>query len=160
MTAEASEEWEPWVVATSSAAALDRALPALRVNLEPTVEAARIALSHVEQRQDAIDVLRFLSVRFIKELLDSILEVSLADTETLNARELLGRLPFGEAQETVPPAVWKLLDKEDDELAYRRMAGLLDHLGLYDALKQLCTKAYEHIDPDVREIASDYSSDN
>ncbi|GAA2288406.1 hypothetical protein GCM10010402_52990 [Actinomadura luteofluorescens] len=68
----------------------------------------------------------------------------------------MGRLTWSEAKEIVPPAVWRLLDDAGDGDDFRRMAELLDHLGLYEALQELCARAGVSTDDDVREVAEDF----
>lgn len=151
-----SPSWESWDDAAGAAEGLQRALVDLRLNKENTVTAIDAALSG-PHRRDVLTILEVLSPDYSRSSLDTLLGVALSVRDTLTVRELLGRLPYSEAKAVVPGAVWRLLDEEDDGDAYRRMAELLDHLGLNDALKELCRRAYDSIDPDVREVASDYA---
>lgn len=52
--------------------------------------------------------------------------------------------------------MWRQLAETDDFNAYRRMAELLDYLGLADALQQLAATAAASDDPDTREVGSEY----
>jgi hypothetical protein len=145
--------WRPWFAAVGAAEALEQSLTDLRLNREATIESARSALMHVDQRREALLLLGCLGTDLTAELTDSLLRVALSDRDTVRVRNLLGRLPRKENTELVPNAVWQLLDKVDDGDAYRRMAELLHHLGLDEALRDLCARARESIDPDIREVA-------
>jgi hypothetical protein len=74
-------------------------------------------------------------------------------------REVLGRIPYREAESHVPAAVWHELDKQDDEDTYMCLAALLEYLGLIDALRQLCDRALRSDDPEVREVGESYHPD-
>lgn len=151
-----SPSWEPWSRAAEAAEGLQRALVDLRLNEANTVRAIDAALSG-PLRRDVLTILQALSPRYSIASLDALLRAALSIRDTLTVRELLARLPHTEAEANIPSAVWRLLDQEDDGDAYRRMAELLDHLGLNVALKELCRRAYDHIDPDVREVADDFA---
>lgn len=99
----------------------------------------------------------FWSEREIR--IDDLLGQALRVRYTLLIRNLLGRLAWSEAKEIVPPAVWRLLEIEDEADGYRRMAELLDHLGLHEALQELCARAGESLDEEVREVAEDFGEE-
>ncbi|MEV4315310.1 hypothetical protein [Actinocrispum sp. NPDC049592] len=147
--------WGPWATAAKAAETLQQALVDLRLNRVATIEGAKAELGG-GSRRDALTILRFLGTDVILELLDPLLKTALSESDTLAVRELLGRLPHDRAAVVVPPAVSRLLTEEDDGDAYRRMAELLHHLGLTEALAQLCRTAHDSIDPDVRDVASDF----
>ncbi|MCP9948064.1 hypothetical protein [Actinomadura madurae] len=142
--------------ALEAADQLNRALGPLRMDREGTKDRLRSALREPEQEVQAILLLQTLSVELTKALIDIVLEHALRDRYTLLIRNLLGRLAWSEAREIVPPAVWRLLDNATDGDDFRRMAELLDHLGLYEALQELCVRASDSIDEDVREVAGDF----
>ncbi|MGW2310501.1 hypothetical protein [Actinomadura luteofluorescens] len=105
---------------------------------------------------EAILLLETLSTEQTRALIDVLLNHALRVRHTLLIRNLLGRLAWSEAKEIVPPAVWRLLDDAGDGDDFRRMAELLDHLGLYEALQELCARAGVSTDDDVREVAEDF----
>ncbi|WP_433253011.1 hypothetical protein [Actinomadura nitritigenes] len=140
--------------ALAAADRLNRALSPLRIDREGTQEQLRSALRRPEQAVRAI-LLETLGTAPTKALVDDLLVLALQVRHTVLIRNLLGRLPWREAKEIVPPAVRRLLDDADDSDDYRRMAELLYHLGLDEALQELCARAEDSIDPDVREVAAD-----
>ncbi|MFB8088498.1 hypothetical protein [Streptomyces sp. NPDC055992] len=142
--------------ALAAADRLNRALGPLRIDREGAQEQLRSALRRPEQAIRAILLLETLGTTPTKALVDDLLELALQVRHTMLIRNLLGRLPWREAKEIVPPAVRRLLDDADDSDDYRRMAELLYHLGLDEALQELCARAEDSIDPDVREVAADF----
>lgn len=142
--------------ALEAADRLNRALGPLRIDREGAKDRLRSALRQPEQEVQAILLLDTLSTEPTKGLIDVLLDHALRDRYTVLIRNLLGRLAWSEAKEIVPPAVWRLLDKADEGDDYRRMAELLDHLGLHEALQELCVRASDSIDEDVREVAGDF----
>ncbi|OIV37970.1 hypothetical protein BIV57_08295 [Mangrovactinospora gilvigrisea] len=149
--------WPPLVDASAAAEALERALVPLRLAREETVARLRTALADLDRRREALAILGQLSTGFTERLLAELLAAGLADRDTVRVRNLLGRLPHGDARRLVPDGVRRLLAAEPDGDAYRRMAELLDHLGLDDALRTLCREARDSIDPEVREVAEDFA---
>ncbi|MER7842102.1 hypothetical protein ABTY98_41015 [Streptomyces sp. NPDC096040] len=142
--------------ALAAAGRLNRALSPLRINEEWAQERLRSALRRPEHAVQAIFLLETLDTEPTKALVDDLVKYALRERHTLLIRNLLGRLPWREAKEIVPPAVGRLLDDADDSDDYRRMAELLYHLGLDEALQELCARAEDSIDPDVREVAADF----
>lgn len=142
--------------ALETARRLNRALGPLRIDREGTKDRLRSALLQPEQEVEAILLLGNLGTEATKALIDVLLGHALRVRYTLLIRNLLGRLAWSEAKEIVPPAVWRLLDTADEGDDYRRMAELLDHLGLDEALQELCARASDSIDEDVREVAGDF----
>ncbi|WP_433136878.1 hypothetical protein ACQPZ8_32755 [Actinomadura nitritigenes] len=147
---------DAFVEALAAADRLNRALSPLRIDREGTQEQLRSALRRPEEAVRAILLLETLGTAPTKALVDDLLVVALQERRTMLIRKLLGRLPWREAKEIVPPAVRRLLDDADDSDDYRRMAELLYHLGLDEALQELCARAEDSIDPDVREVAADF----
>lgn len=127
----------------------------LRTNREETLADLRKALMGVERRE-AFILLGCLNTDITIELVDRLLVVALSLADTLRVRNLLGRLPDDELKKVVPNAVWRFLGSRDEGDAYRRMAELLEHLGLKEDLQDLCVRARDSIDPDIREVAEDY----
>ncbi|MEU9303315.1 hypothetical protein [Streptomyces sp. NPDC048269] len=153
---DAEKEWQYWLNAASAAEAFERSLPELRRDRSAVLGSARVALAGFDTRREALFIIGSLNTDFTSALVDELLVVALSDRDTLRVRNLFGRLPYAEAEEVLPNAVWNLLEKENDGDAYRRMAELLQHLGLHVALRALCARARDHVDADVREVAQDF----
>ncbi len=49
------------------------------------------------------------------------------------------------------------LEATPDDDAYRRIAELFQHLGLQEPLAALCRRAAASNDPDIREVAEDFT---
>ncbi len=74
---------------------------------------------------------------------------------TLQVRQVLGRLPRKTLKAELPPLVdQQMLTADYDE--FRRMAELLEHLGLSEELAALVQRGSESDDPDIRDAATDY----
>ena len=151
-------QWHPWESASQAAEALQITMSDLRTNSETAIDCLRSALTDFSARDPALTVLGILSTDYTVKLIDDLVVVALRTRYTLQIRNLLGRLAYQQAEALVPLAVWRLLEAESDGDAYRRMAELLDHLGLKDALDQLFIQARNSIDEDAREMAEDFSS--
>jgi hypothetical protein len=78
-----------------------------------------------------------------------------SDRDAVLVRQVLGRLSHYEVLARVPPIVDVLLDDADDH-DYRRYAELLVHLGLADALRELCSRAMKSPDSGIREVAAEF----
>jgi hypothetical protein len=148
--------WEPFSHALAAADSLNRSLVLLRQDREATVRALREALKTFETRDEALLLLAALGTGITEALVSPLLRTALRVRDTLRVRQLLGRLPHSAAEAAVPPAVRKLLDEAPESDNYRRMAELLDHLGLDSALRDLCVRARESIDEEIREVAEDF----
>lgn len=152
----ADAERDAFAEALDAADKLNGALGPLRVNEERAVERLRTELSRPGQEVQVMFLLTALDPEPTKALVDDLLDHALREGYTLQIRHLLGRLEWSEAREIVPPAVWRLLADTDDSDDYRRMAELLDHLGLNEALHELCTRARESGDEEMRSVAEDF----
>ncbi|MGP3991652.1 hypothetical protein [Streptomyces sp. 3N207] len=152
-------EWEPFSAALAAADALDRSLVPLRQDRESTSRALGEALKRLDTRDDALLLLATLDTDITEALLVPLLRAALRVRDTLTVRHLLGRLPRSTAEAAVPSAVWALLDETEDGDDYRRMAEMLDHLGLDTALRDLTVRAHESTDEEVREVAADFGSE-
>jgi len=102
-------------------------------------------------------MLGLLDTDYSEALVDQLVSASLSHRNALRVRQILGRLPHDQAERIVPPAVWRQLHQTDDYDAYRRMAELLSHLGLYGALGELSAEALKSSDPDIREVGDDFA---
>jgi hypothetical protein len=145
-----------WHRALDSADALAAATAELRADRTGTLARIRAALHGVPDRHGALTLLGSLETDYTGELAPDLVGIALSHRYALQARQALGRLPAAEARQVVPPAVWAQLEATGDDDAYRRMAELLDHLGLAGALGTLCETAAASPDPEVREVAEDF----
>jgi broad specificity phosphatase PhoE len=143
--------------AAEAADALLAAAAEARLHRASTLAVIKSSLRRATGRARTLTLLSHLGSDFTAEVIPELVEVTLSHRDALRARELLGQLPYDEAARLVPPAVWDLLTEEDDYDAYRRMAELLRHLGLSDTLQELCRQAAASDDPDVREVAEDFT---
>lgn len=132
---------------------------AVALEREPAELTARLraALRGAEDRHEAVYLLGLLDLGYTRDLVPELVIVALSHRDALEARRALGALDADEAGELVPPAVRRLLEEESDDDAYRRMAELLDHLGLREALAELCETAAASEDPDIQEVAEDFA---
>lgn len=146
-----------WQTAMEASDALLAATAALGQHSTEALTVIRPALRRATGRTRALTLLAHLGSDVTSAVVPELVEAALSHRDALAARELLGRLPYDAAARLVPPAVWDLLAEEDDDDAYRRMAELLRHLGLSDTLRELCRRAAASDDPDVREVAEDFT---
>jgi hypothetical protein len=116
----------------------------------------RDGLSEPEQRRPTLLLLGLLDSAHTVAVVDAVLDAGESHRDALLARELLGRLPRDVLEQRVPSLVLARLDTADDD-AYRRLAELLSHLGLRDALATLCVRAAGSDDPEIRDVADDFS---
>jgi len=149
-------EWESFSDALAAAGALSRSLVPLRQDGEAAVRALGEALKAFETRDEALLLLAALDTDITEALVPSLLRTALRVRDTLRLRQVLGRLPHSAAEAAVPPAVRKLLGEGAESDDYRRMAELLDHLGLDAALRDLCVRACDSVDEEIREVAEDF----
>ena len=69
---------------------------------------------------------------------------------------IIGRLQRRVLAHDLPPLIDDQMSRADED-EFRRMAELLDHLGLVEALNALVERAMENEDPGIREAAEDFS---
>lgn len=121
------------------------------------VDVLRGRLSRADERRfDALWVLSGLPWPYTAALVDVVVDLAVSHGFAGECRQLLGRMPFRVALDALPAIVAARLDGADyDEV--RRLAELLEHVGLRDALAELCRRASESDDPDVREVAKDFA---
>jgi hypothetical protein len=146
----------PWRGILDEAEALFIQVTGLESDHRRTLEALRGALRSRKGETAALLVLGFPDAEYLELLVDELVAVSLSHRSALRGREILGRLPHAKAEQVVPSAVWRLLRETGDYDAYRRMAELLSHLGLREALGQLCAQALRSDDLDIREVGDDF----
>ena len=159
MVSESEQSGDPvgaWRAAVLAARSMASSIAPLRGNESETVALLKTALRGATERDAAILILDYLGDSFIRSLLGDLVALGLSHRSALAARQLLGRLPHADSAEAVPSAVWNQLAETGDYDAYRRMAELLKHLGLYDALGELCRRAADSDDEDIREVAADF----
>lgn len=136
---------------------LSPAMSVLEADYPWTLEALRRALRVPEDQPAALLLLSLLDPGYSEALADQLVSASLSHRNALRVRLILGRLPHDQAEQIVPPAVWRQLQETGDDDAYRRMAELLSHLGLLEALSQLSAQAVGSDDPDIREVGEDFA---
>lgn len=148
---------DAWPEAVRLARLLFHRVGALQSDYPGTLEALRSALRVPEDQPMALLILGWLETGYSEALVDELVSAALSHRNALRVREVLGRLPHDLAERVVPPAVWRQLRETGDYDAYRRMAELLLHLGLRDALTQLSAEALQSSDPDIREVGEDFA---
>ena len=147
---------EPWQQALRATRALQESLRPLKPDFSGTLESLRRALRDPGEETDALLVLALLETDYTVALADQLVSASLSHQHALRVRQILGRLPYEQAERVVPPAVWRQLRETGDYDAYRRLAELLSHLGLHAALSQLSAQALGSSDPDIREVGEEF----
>jgi hypothetical protein len=145
---------------------MDRAMAAIRqvpVALQPlsedpvaTAGLLRGALTDPTRRRAALLLASLLDPIVTMLTLDIMVDLAASDRNAILVRQIVGRLPHHEVLARVPPIVDVLLDEADDH-DYRRYAELLAHLGLTDALQDLCSRASHSPDPGTQEVAAEFS---
>lgn len=130
----------------------------LNRNRNSAVDQLKAALEGVGNRGHALILLGCLDTSITQDLTRTLVRTALSHRYALQARQLLGRLSHREASQLVPPAVWRQLQETDDDDAYRRMAELFQFLGLTESLDELCSRAAASSDPDIQEVAEDFST--
>jgi hypothetical protein len=148
---------ESWRRAVDALGTLIPAIGALQSDYPGTLELLRHALRVLEDEPAALLLLGVLDPEYSEALVDELVSASLSHRNALRVRLILGRLPHVQAARIVPPAVWRQLQETGDYDAYRRMAELLSHLGLRQALSQLSAQALANDDPDIREVGEDFA---
>lgn len=145
-----------WREAVEAAATLRSVAGALERDETQTVESLRKALHGATGRGEAIVMLGHLDHAIVRAVVADLVWLAVSHRYALQTRQILGRLSHADVADRVPPAVWRQLEETPDDDAYRRMAELLDHLGLADALEELCRRAAASDDADIREVAADF----
>jgi hypothetical protein len=152
-------EADPFAQALELAGALHRTAAALEDGEQSaTLDRLRGQLSGGHTRL-ALLLLHNLHTDYTVALAEELMPAALSARDVLLVRQIFARLPRHEAAGVVPHAVAAQLAKTPDEDAYRRLAGLLDYLGLDDALRELAEAALTSDDPDVREVGEEYRPD-
>jgi hypothetical protein len=131
----------------------------LNADRSTTLYRLRKALTNPTKNRLALLLMQVLHTDFTVALADVLTRRALSTRDTYLVRHLFARLPRDEAVGVVPNAVWRQLAETDDCDAYRRMAELLDHLGLDHALQQLAEAAAASDDPETREVGKEYGAE-
>lgn len=152
-------EPETWHRALAAASALNQATAAFRAHPSEALALLSAGLNDVIQVRRTLLLLSYLGPDYIVALADSLVDIAQSHRDALLVRQIFGRLRRDQAEAVVPPAVWRLLGDNDDDEAYRRMAELLYHLGLTDALRQLTRRALASEDPNMRDVGLEFTSD-
>lgn len=150
---------EHWSRAVDAAGALIRAVHAVQEDEAAAVALLEAQLRSASARQIALFVLGTMRTGFTVALADLLIEASISHRDAVQVRQLFGRLPRHEIVEVVPPAVWRFVAQDADHDAYRRLAELLDHLAIDDALRLLCEVALDSDDEETREVGREYWPD-
>ncbi len=148
---------DPVTGALELAGALYRAATALH-GTDGTVDRLRTELARGDTRL-ALLLLHNLPTDDTVALAGDVVPYALSARDTLLVRHIFGRLPRHEAEGVVPAAVRAQLAKTPDGDAYRSLLGLLDHLGLDAALREIAETALASDDPDVRDAGEEYLGD-
>jgi hypothetical protein len=148
---------DAWQRALVALRALTEAVGELQSDYPGTLESLRGAMSSPEEETAALVLLGLLEPDYSAALIGQLISASLSHRNALRVRQVLGRLPRDQAARIIPPAVRSRLRETGDYDAYRRMAELLSHLGLDDALRQLTAQALLSADPDIREVGENFA---
>jgi hypothetical protein len=152
-------EPETWHRALQSASALNQATAAFRAHPSEALALLSAGLNDGAQARRTLLLLSYLDPGYIVALADRLVYCAERHRDALLVRQIFGRLRHDHAEDLVPLAVWRHLgDREDDE-AYRRMAELLYHLGLTDALRQITRRALASEDPNMRDVGLEFTPD-
>jgi hypothetical protein len=152
---ERGSEPDPWRRAVTALDALWEAKVVLESDYPVTLERLRREL-HGSDRLTALYILRIMEHEYTVALINDLVQVSLSESAMFRVRETLGRLAHTDLERLVPAAVWQVLEEEDDADAYHRLAGLLSHLGLTDALRELSQRALASDDPETQGVGEEY----
>jgi hypothetical protein len=145
-----------WRQALAAVREMSGTLGELRSDYATTLDLLEDALDGVTDRRAALLLLGHLGQDYAIAVADSLVEISMSHRDALLARQILGSLPHDEIARIVPEAVWAQLGKTDDGEAYRRLAELLHHLGLFGSLQELSERALLSSDLDVREVGQEF----
>lgn len=152
------ESWRNSLVAVN---ALNEAMTDLQRTPTGMALFARETLRSDKSWHGTLMLLELADTRCTEALIDDLVRISVSDRLNTRISNLLGRLSHRKAEQLIPPVVWALLDNPGaDYYDYRRLAELLDHLGLADALAELCARAAASDDPDMREVAEDFGPED
>jgi hypothetical protein len=144
-------------VAMSAAKELVIAAADLERHPAESVSALREAFGSFRTRGLALLVLLNLDATFTLELFDEVLSASFSDRHALLARQVLGILPRQALEDDLAARLPVLL-KDHDEVVFRRLAELLQHLGLTTALGMLVLRASGSASEYIRDIAEDFEN--
>jgi hypothetical protein len=108
------------------------------------------------ERQWALYLLMIVDVDMTRQVLPELLQAGLRHRDAVLVREIIGRLPRRVLAIDLPPLIEDRMSTADED-EFRRMAELLDHLGLVEALNSIVQQAMEGDDPGIRDAAEDFS---
>jgi hypothetical protein len=148
-----------WQQALAAAASLHQATGALGDKPDETLTLLAGGLRDTGEQHRALLLLGYLDPRYAVALADILVDVARNRGDSLLVSQIFGRLSRDQAQSAVPAAVWRLLARGEDVVAYRRMAELLYHLGLTAALHRLCVHALASEDPGMQDVGADFAPD-
>ena len=102
-----------------------------------------------------MEALAYLDSGFTLDVLEDVLDRAENPRDAGLAKQVLGRLPRAILAQSLHDAVMRRLDRADDD-QYRRLAGLLRHLGLAVTLQALVDSALQSADKHIREVGEDF----
>jgi hypothetical protein len=120
------------------------------------LDSMRQHLAEVSSRRRALILLLLVDVSTTCTLAPELVELSVSHANADIIRQILGRVARSELEEVIGPIVNNRLGQADDD-EYRRLAELLDHLGMGKSLALLVTSANRSADPDIREVGEDFA---
>lgn len=152
-----SQEWQN---ALEAAGALHMAVSRLAADKDTALALLADALRTGTQRRRALLLLSFLDPAYTIALADLLVELAISHRDGLLIRQILGRPRFVEVADVVPAVAWRTLDDIGDDDAYRMLADLLNHLGLYEARHRLRGRALASQDPYVHAAGEEIGADD
>jgi hypothetical protein len=143
-------------------AAAIRALSALRPELTRlwTCDPASVARLAGDALREApygqiLSLLGVLDPAVTLVVADRLVYYGVSDHWAVQVRYLLGRLPHSDALRTIQPSVLAHAQGED-YIGFIRYAELLEHLGLFDGLRELLRLTKANADPEIQRIGPEY----
>ncbi|MFF3558810.1 hypothetical protein ACFYXS_02030 [Streptomyces sp. NPDC002574] len=109
------------------------------------------------QRGTALDFLRSFADDGL-ELLPQLIELSMSHGWAMDARQAVDNIPRDRLLPALDPLITAQLETADDD-EYRRLAELLAHIRAWLLLQQLIRHAQASKDPDVCEVADDFTAE-
>ena len=113
------------------------------------------ALSDPQKRRSMLVLLSMLPPERTESVISHVVPLAVDDRDAVIVRQLLGRLSRHRSRQLVAPVVDALLDDADDH-DYRRLAELLDFLGLSEVAEDLCRRAADSPDEGISEVAKEF----
>jgi len=129
----------------------------LQADSDALVELIKEDLRNAVSRSRALMLLEMLPPSFSARLIPELVDAAESAKHAGRARGLLARMPARIVRQDVGAEVLRHLEADGaDDGVFRRMAELLEYLGLGHELAALVELAAESEDADTRDVASDY----